>query len=147
MLYWFGQLSFSFFVCYDATLQDLDLGPYLTRPDPTQAYFWPAVNKRPTQLWPGYFLTWPDVIFLIRRAKWLLWKMWGTHSRVKASTSWVDQCHQHGQKYSFANIAVKAISCGMPYKPATLVMENSYRLRCRPRCLKFYDNRQRKIGR
>jgi len=26
-------------------------------PDPTLAYFWPAVNKRPTRLRPMYFLT------------------------------------------------------------------------------------------
>jgi len=26
-------------------------------PDPTRAYFWPAVNKRLTPLQPGYFLT------------------------------------------------------------------------------------------
>jgi len=32
--------------------------PYLT-----QAYFWPAVNKRPTRLWPGYFLTWAKDFF------------------------------------------------------------------------------------
>jgi len=32
-------------------------------PDPTRAYFWPAVNKRPTRLWPGYFLTRPEEIF------------------------------------------------------------------------------------
>jgi len=29
-------------------------------PDPTQAYFWPAVNKKPTCLWHGYFLTRPE---------------------------------------------------------------------------------------
>jgi len=29
-------------------------------PNPTRAYFWPAVNKRLTCLWPGYFLTWPE---------------------------------------------------------------------------------------
>jgi len=35
-------------------------------PDPTQAYFWPAVNKRPTRLRPGTFqpnpkrFFWPD---------------------------------------------------------------------------------------
>jgi len=34
-------------------------------PDPTRAYFWPAVNKRPTRLWPEYFPTqrdffWPE---------------------------------------------------------------------------------------
>jgi len=38
-------------------------------PDPTQAYFWPAVNKRLTQLRPGYFLTRPEAIFLTRREK------------------------------------------------------------------------------
>jgi len=27
--------------------------------DPTQVYFWAALNKRPTRLWPGYFLTRP----------------------------------------------------------------------------------------
>jgi len=32
-------------------------GPW---PDPTSAYFWPTVNKRPIRLWPGYFLTRPD---------------------------------------------------------------------------------------
>jgi len=26
-------------------------------PDPTRAYFWPALNKRPTSLWPENFLT------------------------------------------------------------------------------------------
>jgi len=36
----------------------LDMGP-----DLTQAYFWSAVNKRPTRLWPRYFLTPPDEIF------------------------------------------------------------------------------------
>jgi len=32
-------------------------------PDPTWAYFWPAVNKRPTHLWPGNFLTRPKANF------------------------------------------------------------------------------------
>jgi len=35
--------------------------------DPTRAYFWPAVIRRPTSLWPGYFLTQPEEIFLTRR--------------------------------------------------------------------------------
>jgi len=30
------------------------------RPDLNRAYFWPAINKRPTCLWPGYFLTLSD---------------------------------------------------------------------------------------
>jgi len=33
----------------------VEMGPYLTR-----AYFWPAVNKRPICLRPGYFLTQPE---------------------------------------------------------------------------------------
>jgi len=36
-------------------------GPW---PDPTWGYFWPAVNKRLTSLWPSYFLTQPkEIIF------------------------------------------------------------------------------------
>jgi len=38
-------------------------------PDPTQAFFWPAVNKRLTSLQPGYFLTQPEEIFFDPRAK------------------------------------------------------------------------------
>jgi len=34
-------------------------------PDPARTYFWPAVNKRPTRLWPEYFLTRPDDIFFL----------------------------------------------------------------------------------
>jgi len=47
----------------------IERGPDLTQPNPTQTYFWPAVNKRSTRLWLGYFLTWPDHIFLTPRAK------------------------------------------------------------------------------
>jgi len=36
---------------------------------PTQAYFWPAVNKRPTHLRPGYFPTWPEEIFFDPKGK------------------------------------------------------------------------------
>jgi len=39
------------------------------RPDPTRAFFWPAVNKRPTQLWLGYFLTQPNEIFFDPKGK------------------------------------------------------------------------------
>jgi len=41
-------------------------GPW---PDLTQAYFWPAVNRRPTRLWPGYFLTRLEEIFFAQREK------------------------------------------------------------------------------
>jgi len=33
---------------------------------------WPEVNKAPTQLWTGYFLTWPEKIFWRDRIK--IWK-------------------------------------------------------------------------
>jgi len=32
-------------------------------PDPTRAYFWPAVKESPTRLLPEYFLTRPNEIF------------------------------------------------------------------------------------
>jgi len=38
-------------------------------PDPTRAYFWPTVNKRPTRLWLEYFLTWPEDIFFDPKGK------------------------------------------------------------------------------
>jgi len=36
----------------------------LMGPDPTRAYLWPAVNKRPNHLWPD-----PKRLFLTRRGK------------------------------------------------------------------------------
>jgi len=42
-------------------------------PSPTWAYFWPAVNKRPTHLWPGYFLTHPEDIFFGSKRKKLIY--------------------------------------------------------------------------
>jgi len=41
-------------------------GPW---PDPTRAYFWPAVNKRPTRLLPEYFPTQPEEIFFDPKGK------------------------------------------------------------------------------
>jgi len=41
----------------------------LTRPNPTRANFWTTVNKRPTRLWSGYFLTRPKEIFSNRWEK------------------------------------------------------------------------------
>jgi len=37
--------------------------------DPTRKYLWPTVNKGPTHLWPGYFLTQPDDIFFDPKGK------------------------------------------------------------------------------
>jgi len=45
-------------------LLKLEMGP-----DPTRAYFWPAVNKRPTRLWPRYFSTRPKEIFFDPKGK------------------------------------------------------------------------------
>jgi len=38
-------------------------------PDLTQAYLWPAVNKRPTRLQPGYIPTLPEEIFFDPKGK------------------------------------------------------------------------------
>jgi len=38
-------------------------------PDPTRAYLWPAVNKRPTRLRPGYFPNRPEDIFFYPKGK------------------------------------------------------------------------------
>jgi len=55
-------------------------GPW---PNPTRTYFWPAVIKRLTWLWPGYFLTRPDDIFFDPNISVTLgaWKQ--TSSKVK----------------------------------------------------------------
>jgi len=45
----------------------LEMGPDPT--DPTRAYFWPAVNKRPTCLRPRYFATRPEEIFFDLKGK------------------------------------------------------------------------------
>jgi len=37
--------------------------------DPTRAYFWPAVNKSPTRLWPRHFPTRPEAIFFDPKEK------------------------------------------------------------------------------
>jgi len=45
---------------------------------PTWAYFWPAVNKRLTSLWPRYFLIQPEEILFDRREKnWKIWHLQG----------------------------------------------------------------------
>jgi len=38
-------------------------------PDPIRTYFWHAVNKRQTRLWPGYFLIRPEDIFFDPKGK------------------------------------------------------------------------------
>jgi len=59
--------------------------------DLTQAYFWPAVNKRPTRLWSGFFLTQADEIFFIRRAKnWKIWDFKGKFSNAKPKSKMAD---------------------------------------------------------
>jgi len=63
---------------------NLEMGP-----DPTQAYFWPAVNSRTACPWPGYFLTWPHEIFFNPKEK--NWKI-GKFSKFISGwpdTTWV----------------------------------------------------------
>jgi len=56
-------------------------GPW---PDPTWAYFWPSVYKRPTRLWPRYFLTRPEENFFDSKGKnWKIWRFWGKYSKLK----------------------------------------------------------------
>jgi len=40
-----------------------------TQFNPTQAYFWPAVNKRMSRRWPGNFLIRPKDIFFDSKGK------------------------------------------------------------------------------
>jgi len=59
-------------------------------PDPSRAYFWPAVKERPTHLWPGtfrpdlkrFFLTW-------RRKNWKIWHFDGKFSKPRPKPRWL----------------------------------------------------------
>jgi len=75
-IWWYDQgliepapyLDFSSHPCFAIIEQVADLTYWLTfhvdmGPDPTRAYFWPTVNKRPTRLRPRYFLTQLEEIF------------------------------------------------------------------------------------
>jgi len=70
---WKRALSFMLHALSAGKMESLDgWSPFLRLemvPDPTRAYFWPAVNKRPTRLWPGYFLTRPEAIFFDPKGK------------------------------------------------------------------------------
>jgi len=56
--------------------------------DTTRAYFWPAVNKRPTRLWLGYFLTRPNDIFFTWN--WKIWDFKGKFSNAKPKPKMAD---------------------------------------------------------
>jgi len=61
--WWIDYYTFLFL------LDDRALGLEMS-PDPTRAYFFPAINKRLTWLWPGaYFLIQPDEIFFEPKGK------------------------------------------------------------------------------
>jgi len=65
-------------------------------PDPTRAYFWPAVNKGPTLDWPGYFLTLPDEIFSLPVGeKMKNWDFWGKFLRLSARPDPTQPRHQN----------------------------------------------------
>jgi len=85
-------------------------GPW---PDPTRAYFWPAVNKRPTRLRPGYFRPDPKQLFLTRRER--IWKFdifWRNFQNSNPNHKWLtlpDPSHKKltrpdpGQKFLTRN--------------------------------------------
>jgi len=59
-------------------------------PDPTQAYFWPAVNKRQTRLWPGYFLTSTQRDFYWPKGKnWKIWHFRGNFPNPNPKQKWL----------------------------------------------------------
>jgi len=66
-------------------------------PDPTRAYFWLAVNKGPTRLRPGYFLTQPEAIFFDPKQKKLKNTAFlGEIFKIQPQTinGWPDPCHK-----------------------------------------------------
>jgi len=68
-------------------------------PDPTRAYFWPAVNKRPTRLWPGHFLTRrEEIIFDPKRKKLKIWHFIVTFSKFKPKPCMADPTWTEPQK-------------------------------------------------
>jgi len=69
-------------------------------PETTRAYFWPGVNKRPTLLWPGYFLTRPHEIFLTRKVKnWKFGILKGKFSDAKPKPKMADLIRPGSKKF------------------------------------------------
>jgi len=69
-------------------------GPW---PGLTRAYFWPAVNKTPTCLRPGYFPTWPeDILFDPKGKKLKNLTFWGEIFQIQTQTinGWPDPSHK-----------------------------------------------------
>jgi len=72
------------------------------KPDPTRAYFWPAVNKRPTHLWPGYFLTQLKENFFDPRGK-KLTKFDVFRENFQIQTQTINGWRDPGQKFLTLN--------------------------------------------
>jgi len=67
--------------------------------NPTQAYFWPAVNKRPNRHWTGYFLTQPEEIFFIRRKKMKNLGFLGEIFKTQTLDGWLYPTRSEQQKF------------------------------------------------
>jgi len=76
----------NFFVTAKLSINQPRDGPW---PNPTQAYFWPTVNKGPTHLWSGYFLNQSDKINLTRRVKIKNLGFWGEIFHTQRDPTWV----------------------------------------------------------
>jgi len=51
-----------------------------------------AVNKRPTHLWPRYFLTDPKIFYLIQRGEnWKIWNFRGNFPNPDPNQKWLTQ--------------------------------------------------------
>jgi len=61
-------------------------------PDLTRTYFWPPVNKMLTRLWPGYFLTQPEKIFLPRVEKFDIFR--GNFPNLYPNQRWLTRPEQ-----------------------------------------------------
>jgi len=82
-------------------------------PDPTRTYFWPAVNKRPTQLWPRYFLTQPNEILFDPKGKKLkkltfLGEVFQIHTQT--TNGWSDPTRPEQQKFDLLDPGQKFLT-------------------------------------
>jgi len=81
------------------------MDPDPTQTDTTLAYFWPAVKKRSTRLWLGYFLTQPKEIFFTEREKLGIFR--GNFSNPGPNQRWLTQPDQ--QKLTQPDLGQKKI--------------------------------------
>jgi len=86
---------------------------------PTRDGPWPAVNKGPTNPWPGYFLNRPDEIFLNQSEK--NWGFWGEIFQIH---KWLTQSEHQTQTTSFGTF--RALYTWSAYQPVPMVDHPHY---------------------